>query len=129
MLIGIDGAVIVKLVVYIKGKYAKKYCKGIEYGSVRFAKTSSTSTKFSKQCAVHRQTKHLTMNRCLKQSKCARNKNILVIGGYGETWFCVTELNANAQQLCCYRPERHRLNRVRKALVAGRLQDKSAEYH
>ena len=35
LLIGIAGAVIVRLAVYIKGKNAKKYRKGIEYGSAR----------------------------------------------------------------------------------------------
>ena len=35
LLIGIAGAVIVRLAVYLKGKNAKKYRKGIEYGSAR----------------------------------------------------------------------------------------------
>ena len=35
LLIGIAGAVIVRLVVYFKGKNAKKYRKGMEYGSAR----------------------------------------------------------------------------------------------
>ena len=38
LLIGIAGAVIVRLAVYIKGKNAKKYRKGIEYGSARWGK-------------------------------------------------------------------------------------------
>ena len=37
LLIGIAGAVIVRLVVYFKGKNAKKYRKGIEYGSARWS--------------------------------------------------------------------------------------------
>ena len=37
LLIGIAGAVIVRLAVYIKGKNAKKYRKGIEYGSARWS--------------------------------------------------------------------------------------------
>ena len=35
LIIGIAGAVIVRLVVYFKGKNAKKYRKGMEYGSAR----------------------------------------------------------------------------------------------
>ena len=35
LLVGIAGAVIVRLVVYAKGKNARKYRKGIEYGSAR----------------------------------------------------------------------------------------------
>ena len=38
LLIGLAGAVIVRLAVYIKGKNAKKYRKGIEYGSARWGK-------------------------------------------------------------------------------------------
>ena len=33
LLIGVAGAVIIKLVIYVKGKNAKKYRKGCEYGS------------------------------------------------------------------------------------------------
>lgn len=36
LLIGIAGAVIVRLIIYTKGKNAKKYRKGIEYGSARW---------------------------------------------------------------------------------------------
>ena len=35
LLIGIVGAVLIRLIVYVKGKNAKKYRKGIEYGSAR----------------------------------------------------------------------------------------------
>ena len=36
LLIGIAGAVVIRLAVYLKGKNAKKYRKGIEYGSARW---------------------------------------------------------------------------------------------
>ena len=36
LLIGIVGAVLIRLMVYFKGKNAKKYRKGIEYGSARW---------------------------------------------------------------------------------------------
>ena len=36
LLIGIAGAVIVRLIIYFKGKNAKKYRKGMEYGSARW---------------------------------------------------------------------------------------------
>ena len=35
LLIGIVGAVVIRLAVYVKGKNAKKYRKGMEYGSAR----------------------------------------------------------------------------------------------
>lgn len=37
LLIGIAGAVIVRLAVYLNGKNAKKYRKGMEYGSARWS--------------------------------------------------------------------------------------------
>ena len=39
LLIGIAGAVIIRLAVYMKGKNAKKYRKGMEYGSARCSAT------------------------------------------------------------------------------------------
>lgn len=45
LLIGIVGAVLIRLMVYFKGKNAKKYRKGIEYGSARWgAYTLSLNT-------------------------------------------------------------------------------------
>lgn len=44
--VGILGAVLVRLTVYVKGKNAKKYRKGIEYGSARWgAEPSSVQSK------------------------------------------------------------------------------------
>ena len=37
LLIGIFGAVFIRLIVYVKGKNAKKYRKGVEYGSARWS--------------------------------------------------------------------------------------------
>lgn len=37
LMVGIAGAVIVRLAVYAKGKNARKYRKGIEYGSARWS--------------------------------------------------------------------------------------------
>ena len=37
LLIGVAGAVIIRLAVYMKGKNAKKYRKGAEYGSARWS--------------------------------------------------------------------------------------------
>lgn len=36
LLIGLFGAVLIRLIVYVKGKNAKKYRKGVEYGSARW---------------------------------------------------------------------------------------------
>ena len=86
LLIGIVGAVIIRLAVYMKGKNAKKYRKGIEYGSARWGNADDikpyTDPVFENNIPLT-QTERLTMNSRPKQPKYARNKNILVIGGSG----------------------------------------------
>ena len=86
LIIGIAGAVIVRLVVYFKGKNAKKYRKGMEYGSARWGTAEDikpyTDPVFANNIPLT-QTERLTMNSRPKQPKYARNKNILVIGGSG----------------------------------------------
>ena len=86
LLIGVAGAVIVRLAVYIKGKNAKKYRKGIEYGSARWGKAEDIKPYIDpvfQNNVLLTQTERLTMNSRPKQPKYARNKNILVIGGSG----------------------------------------------
>ena len=86
LLIGIAGAVIIRLAVYMKGKNAKKYRRGIEYGSARWGTADDikpyTDPVFENNIPLT-QTERLTMNSRPKQPKYARNKNILVIGGSG----------------------------------------------
>ena len=86
LLIGIAGAVLIRLIVYFKGKNAKKYRKGIEYGSARWGNAEDikpyTDPVFQNNVLLT-QTERLTMNSRPKQPKYARNKNILVIGGSG----------------------------------------------
>ena len=86
LLIGIFGAVLIRLIVYVKGKNAKKYRKGIEYGSARWGTAEDikpyTDPVFQNNVLLT-QTERLTMNSRPKQPKYARNKNILVIGGSG----------------------------------------------
>ena len=84
--LGIAGAVIVRLIIYVKGKNAKKYRKGMEYGSARWGNAEDikpyTDPVFENNIPLT-QTERLTMNSRPKQPKYARNKNILVIGGSG----------------------------------------------
>ena len=86
LLIGIAGAVNVRLIIYVKGKNAKKYRKGMEYGSARWGTAEDikpyTDPVFENNIPLT-QTERLTMNSRPKQPKYARNKNILVIGGSG----------------------------------------------
>ena len=86
LLIGIVGAVVIRLIVYVKGKNAKKYRKGAEYGSARWGNAEDIKPYIDpdfQNNIILTQTERLTMNSRPKQPKYARNKNILVIGGSG----------------------------------------------
>ncbi|MDL2288221.1 type IV secretory system conjugative DNA transfer family protein, partial [Oscillospiraceae bacterium OttesenSCG-928-F05] len=86
IIVGIAGAVIILLVVYVRGKNAKKYRQGMEYGSARWGGPEDIAPYMDKQFSnnvILTQTEHLTMSSRPKEPKYARNKNILVIGGSG----------------------------------------------
>ena len=86
----IIGAVIgvgMRLVVYMKGKNAKKFRKGEEYGSARWGNAKDIEPYMDlenpENNVILTQTEGLIMNGKPKGPKYARNKNILVIGGSG----------------------------------------------
>ena len=83
---GIICSVALKLFVYYKGKNAKKYRQGVEYGSARWGTAKDIEPfidpVFEKNIILT-QTERLTMNSRPKQPKYARNKNVIVIGGSG----------------------------------------------
>lgn len=84
--VGIIGAVIVRLAVYVKGKNAKKYRRGMEYGSARWGTPADIAPYIDPvpdRNIPLTQTERLTMSSRPKIPKYARNKNILVIGGSG----------------------------------------------
>ena len=86
LLIGIAGAVIIRLIIYTKGKNAKKYRKGIEYGSARWGNAEDIKPYIDpvfENNVLLTQTERLTMNSRPKEPKYARNKNVVVIGGSG----------------------------------------------
>ena len=86
ILIGIGMAVLIKFVVYTKGKNAKKFRQGKEYGSARWGTKKDIEPymdeKFQNNILLT-QTERLTMNGRPANPKYARNKNVLVIGGSG----------------------------------------------
>ena len=98
LLIGLAGAVILRLVVYMKGKNAKKYRHGMEYGSARWGTAADIAPYMDKDFFNNipmTQTERITMASRPKQPKYARNKNILVIGGSGSgktRFFCKPSL-------------------------------------
>lgn len=85
-LIGLCGAVLIRLVVYVKGKNAKKYRKNVEYGSARWG-TKADITPFMdpkpENNIILTQTEGLMMSGRPKNPAYARNKNVLVVGGSG----------------------------------------------
>lgn len=96
--VGIVGMAVIRLAVYFKGKNAKKYRQGIEYGSARWGNAQDIApymdSDFSNN-VILTQTERLTMSSRPKNPKYARNKNILVIGGSGSgktRFFCKPNL-------------------------------------
>lgn len=86
LLVGVAGAVLIRLIVYFKGKNAKKYRKGVEYGSARWGNAEDIKPYIDpvfENNVLLTQTERLMMNSRPKQPKHARNKNVLVIGGSG----------------------------------------------
>ena len=86
LVIGILFGASLHLVVYLKGKDAKKYRKGIEYGSARWGKSEDirpfVDPLFNNN-VILTQTESLTMSSRPKNPKHARNKNVLIVGGSG----------------------------------------------
>ena len=75
-----------RLAVYLKGKNAKKYRHGSEYGSARWGTEKDiepyVAPKFEDNIILT-QTERLTMSSRPKDPKTARNKNVLIVGGSG----------------------------------------------
>lgn len=86
ILMGVGVAAIIKFIVYTKGKNAKKFRQGKEYGSARWGTRKDiepyVDEKFQNNILLT-QTERLTMNGRPANPKYARNKNVLVIGGSG----------------------------------------------
>ena len=86
ILVGIVVAAIIKFIIYTKGKNAKKFRQGKEYGSARWGNKKDIEPymdeKFQNNILLT-QTERLTMNGRPSNPKYARNKNVLVIGGSG----------------------------------------------
>lgn len=86
ILTGIGVSAIIKFIIYTKGKNAKKFRQGREYGSARWGNKKDIEPymdeKFQNNILLT-QTERLTMNGRPSNPKYARNKNVLVIGGSG----------------------------------------------
>jgi len=85
-IVGVVGAALVALILHNKKKNAKKYRKGIEYGSARFGTPADIKPYIDpvfEKNVILTQTERLTMESRPKNPAHARNKNVLVIGGSG----------------------------------------------
>ena len=85
-LVGLCGAVIVRLAVYLRGKDAKKYRKNVEYGSARWGNKTDIAPFMDpkpENNIILTQTEGLMMSGRPKNPAHARNKNVLVVGGSG----------------------------------------------
>ena len=83
---GIGTAVLIKFIVYIKGKNAKKFRQGKEYGSARWGNRKDIEPYMDENFQNNillTKTERLSMNGRPSNPKYARNKNVLVIGGSG----------------------------------------------
>ena len=84
--VGIVGVLAVKGILYLRSKNAKKFRKGIEYGSARWGTAEDIKPYIDEDFFSNillTNTERLTMNSRPKNPKFARNKNVLVIGGSG----------------------------------------------
>ena len=83
---GVAAALLIRLIVYVKGKNAKKFRKNLEYGSARWGKPEDIAPyvdpKFENN-VILTQTERLMISNRPKDPKTARNKNVLVVGGSG----------------------------------------------
>ena len=83
---GLVGAAVLKAVIYFKGKNAKKYRQGEEYGSARWGNQKDIEPFIDpvfENNVILTQTERLMMSGRPKHPKYARNKNVIVIGGSG----------------------------------------------
>ena len=86
LLVGFLGAAALKAVIYFKGKNAKKYRQGEEYGSARWGNQKDIEPFIDpvfENNVLLTQTERLMMSGRPKHPKYARNKNVIVIGGSG----------------------------------------------
>lgn len=84
--VGVVGAAALKAAVYLKGRNARKYRHGEEYGSARWGTPKDIEPFIDpvfENNVLLTQTERLTMSSRPKNPKYARNKNVIVIGGSG----------------------------------------------
>ena len=131
MLIGAGAAVAIKGILYIRSKNAKKYRKGVEYGSARWGTAEDIKPYMDEDFfnnILLTNTERLTMNSRPKNPKYARNKNVIVIGGSGSgktRFFIKPNLMQLHSSYVVTDPKGTVLNEVGKLLLRGGYKIKS----
>ena len=101
IIMGIGTAVLIKFIVYTKGKNAKKFRQGKEYGSARWGNRKDIEPymdEYFQNNILLTKTERLSMNGRPSNPKYARNKNVLVIGGSG-SWKTRSYVKPNLMQM------------------------------
>ena len=86
ILVGLCCGAGLRLAVYLRGKNAKKYRHGVEYGSARWGTAKDIEPFMAPKFAdniILTKTERLMMSNRPPDPKNARNKNVLVVGGSG----------------------------------------------
>ena len=86
LLVGLCSGAGLRLAVYLRGKNAKKYRHGMEYGSARWGNAKDIEPFMAPKFAdniILTKTERLMMSNRPPDPKNARNKNVLVVGGSG----------------------------------------------
>ena len=86
LLVGLCSGAGLRLTVYLRGKNAKKYRHGMEYGSARWGTPKDIEPFMAPKFAdniILTKTERLMMSNRPPDPKNARNKNVLVVGGSG----------------------------------------------
>ena len=86
LLVGVCCGAGLRLAVYLRGKNAKKYRHGMEYGSARWGNAKDIEPFMAPKFAdniILTKTERLMMSNRPPDPKNARNKNVLVVGGSG----------------------------------------------
>ena len=122
LLVGLCCGAGLRLAVYLRGKNAKKYRHGMEYGSARWGTAKDIepfmAPKFSDNIILTK-TERLMMSNRPPDPKNARNKNVLVVGGSGSKNEILAEAEPSAmpQLLCGHRSKWLHYKKIEKGSV------------
>ena len=135
ILVGLCCGAGLRLAVYLRGKNAKKYRHGMEYGSARWGTAKDIEPFMAPKFAdniILTKTERLMMSNRPPDPKNARNKNVLVVGGSGSGktrfWLKPNLLQCHSSYVVTD-PKGSIVVECGNALSEKRLQAKDPEHH